>query len=127
MTTVAVIDDDAMLIDLAQELLGERDWTVVSSRDPRTAGDFLRQARPDAILLDVHLRGSEGGWAILEDLEAEPTTRTIPIVVWSGDVRILENKRTWLEDRHIQVLAKPFEIDDLYRCLDCALGISAAV
>lgn len=87
----------------------------------------MRQARPDAILLDVHLGGRDGGWAILEDLKAEPVTCTIPIVVWSGDVRILENKRTWLEDHRIQVLAKPFEIDDLYRCLDCALGIAAAV
>src|SRR5947209_17572887 len=108
MTTIAVIDDDAMLIDLAGELLGERDWNMVSSCDPRTAGEFLSGAKPDAILLDVHLGGSDGGWTILEKLKAEPGTSTIPIVVWSGDSRILENKRAWFEDHHIRVLAKPF-------------------
>lgn len=125
MTTIAVIDDDAMLIDLTAELLRERDWSMVSSRDSRTACDLLRQAKPDAILLDVHLGGSDGGWALLEGLKAEPGTRTIPVIVWSGDSRILENKRAWLQDHHIRTLPKPFEIDDLYSSLDGALSNSA--
>jgi two-component system cell cycle response regulator len=127
MTTIAVIDDDAMLIDLTGELLRERGWSMVSSRDANTAGHFLRQARPDAILLDVHLGGSHRGWDILERVKSEPGICTIPVIVWSGDLRMLETKREWLQHHHIPVLPKPFEIDDLYRSLDKALGISVAL
>jgi CheY-like chemotaxis protein len=114
-----------MLIDLIGELLQERDWKLVSLRDARTASEFLRQTRPDVILLDVHLGGSAGGWEILDQLKASPDTHAIPVVVWSGDSRVLESKRAWLRDQDISVLPKPFEIDDLYRSLDTALGISA--
>ena len=82
---------------------------------------FVHTTRPDAVLLDIRLREKQRGWDVLEQLQAEPDTRTIPVVVWSGDVRRLDEKQAWLADHHIPVLAKPFDLDEMYACLDQAL------
>jgi CheY-like chemotaxis protein len=121
MITIAVIDDDQTLLDLMAEILGERNWKMLALRDSSTAKESLRQARPDAILLDVHFGGGQSGWDVLRELKAEPEIRAIPVIIWSGDVRLLEDKREWLQDQCIPILPKPFDIDDLYECLDKAL------
>jgi CheY-like chemotaxis protein len=121
MITIAVIDDDQPLLELMAEVLDERHWTILAVRDVATAVDVLKRARPDAVLLDVRLSGRQRGWEVLEQLQAEPDTRTIPVVVWSGDVPRLGEKRAWLADHHIPVLSKPFDPDEMYACLDQAL------
>jgi CheY-like chemotaxis protein len=121
MITIAVIDDDQPLIELMAEVLDERHWTMLAVQDGATAVEALRHARPDAVLLDVRLSGRQRGWDVLEQLQAEPDTRSIPIVVWSGDVHRLGGKRAWLADHHIPVLSKPFDLDEMYACLDQAL------
>jgi CheY-like chemotaxis protein len=121
MITIAVIDDDQPLLDLMAEVLDERHWTMLAVQDPATAVEVLKRARPAAILLDVRLHGRQRGWDVLEQLQAEPNTRMIPVVVWSGDVHRLDEKRAWLADHHIPVLSKPFDLDEMYACLDQAL------
>lgn len=120
-TTIAVVDDDQTLLELVAELFRERNWIMVAVRDSSTAVESIREARPDAVLLDVRLGGERSGWDILEHLTDEPETDSIPVIIWSGDSRALEEKRSWLHDQHIPALSKPFEIDDLYEYLDAAL------
>jgi CheY-like chemotaxis protein len=59
---------------------------------------------------------------VLEQLQAAPDTCSIPVVVLSADMHLLEEKRAWLHDRRISVLPKPFDLDALYDCLDRLLG-----
>jgi CheY-like chemotaxis protein len=121
MITIAVIDDDQPLLELMAEVLNERHWTMLPVQDCDAAVEALKRAQPDAILLDVRLRGRPRGWDVLEQLQAEPDTRAIPVVVWSGDASRLDEKRAWLEDHHMPVLSKPFDLDEVYACLDQAL------
>jgi CheY-like chemotaxis protein len=123
MITVAVIDDDPTLLDLMGELLQERDWSMLPLPDGHTASESVRQALPDVVLLDVRLHGDRTGWDILDELRAGAETGTIPIIIWSGDARLVEEKREWLREQSVLVLAKPFDLDNLYECLDQALNI----
>lgn len=118
MTSVAIIEDDPALLDLVRELLKERSWGTLMVQDRYTAVETIRREVPDAVLLDIHLGGAQNGWHMLDALRADPVTRTIPIIVWSGDARGLQEKEQWLREHRIGVLSKPFDIDDLYRCLD---------
>jgi CheY-like chemotaxis protein len=121
MITIAVIDDDQPLLDLMAEVLDERHWAMLAVPDVATAVEALKGARPDAILLDVRLHGRQRGWDVLEQLQAEPETRTIPVVIWSSDVHCLDDEWAWLADHRIPVLSKPFDLDEMYACLDRAL------
>jgi CheY-like chemotaxis protein len=115
-----VIEDDAVLVDLLRELFAERDWELLAS----TGSDALpaiQHDRPDTILLDLWLEGPETGWAVLEQLKQDPTTRSIPVIVWSGAVEQLREKAGWLAEKGIPSLEKPFDIDALYATVMAAL------
>jgi CheY-like chemotaxis protein len=75
-------------------------------------------AVPDAILLDLHLESPGSGWRVREQLEADPRTHDIPVIIWSADVREIEEKREWMEEQKLSVLTKPFELDDVIALLD---------
>jgi hypothetical protein len=55
-----------------------------------------------------------------ERLKAGPDNRMTPVVIWSGEVPFLENKPVWLEDHHLSVLGKPFDLEEVYACLERA-------
>lgn len=117
-TTIAVVDDDQTLLTLMAELLRERNWTMLGVRGVHSVCDAVRDVAPDAILLDIRLDSGKSGWDVLDELRADPETRSIPVVIWSADASLLNERQEQLQGAGVRVLAKPFEIDDLFRLLD---------
>jgi DNA-binding response OmpR family regulator len=120
-TTIAVIEDDPALLDLVQNVFEERDWLTLPLTETGRAVQTLRNAQPDAVLLDLHLGGHQSGWHLLEALQGDSSTSAIPIILWSGDITSMDDKQEWLDERNVQALPKPCDIDDLYACLDDVL------
>lgn len=121
MTKIVVVDDDRQLLVLMEELLQERKWETQAFSNGADALAGVQKDPPDAILLDIRLQGTETGWSILHRLKADPVLAAIPIVILSGDSVALADKLSWLHAHGIGVLAKPFELDDLYRAIETAL------
>ena len=73
---VFVVDDHAMVRAGVRAELGDDVTFVGEGADVASAVDGIRAARPDVVLLDVHMPGG-GGRAVLETLRAE-----LPEVTW---------------------------------------------
>ncbi|WP_308113151.1 MULTISPECIES: response regulator transcription factor [unclassified Blastococcus] len=73
---VFVVDDHAMVRTGVRAELGADVTVVGEAADVATAIDGIRGARPDVVLLDVHMPGG-GGRAVLEALRGE-----LPDVKW---------------------------------------------
>ncbi|MCF6746616.1 response regulator transcription factor [Blastococcus sp. KM273128] len=73
---VFVVDDHAMVRTGVRAELGADVTVVGEAADVPTAIDGIRSARPDVVLLDVHMPGG-GGRAVLEALRGE-----LPEVKW---------------------------------------------
>ena len=116
------MDDDAALLGLMEDILNLRSWRMVPLHNPETAFSVLREKPLDAVVLDIRLIGGHSGWSLLRALKADSVTDAIPVVVWSADVRSLDDRRDWLDDHGIPVLEKPFDIDVLFTCLDDMMG-----
>jgi DNA-binding NtrC family response regulator len=116
------MDDDAALLGLMEDILTLRSWRMVPLLNAATAFSVLRETAPDALVLDIRLIGGHTGWELLRAVKADHATDAIPVVVWSSDVRSLDDRRDWLVDHDIPVLEKPFDIDDLFSCLDDVMG-----
>ena len=119
---VAVVNDDKVFLSLMAELIRERGWDPIVCREADHAYEGLKSEQPDVIVLDIRLGNPDAGWTILELLKLDPVTRTIPIIVCSAALSDLRSKADWLSARGIDVLPKPFDIDDLYERLDLALA-----
>jgi CheY-like chemotaxis protein len=77
--TILIVEDNALNLELASDLLGAEGYAV---RQARSGEEGLRLARaepPSLILMDLRMPGMDG-YATLVELKADPRTARIPIV-----------------------------------------------
>lgn len=111
---IAAINDDPAILELLRELLGVSEgYDVVTCTVGEQAHDFVKERRPDLILLDIRMGGEEIGWTVLERLTLDPETRPIPVIVSSAAVTRLAEHGSRLERYGVEVLPKPFDLDVL--------------
>jgi signal transduction histidine kinase/CheY-like chemotaxis protein/HAMP domain-containing protein len=79
-TTVLVVDDDPVALDLLSMTLGKEGYRVVHARTGEEALELARAHRPQAITLDV-LMPRMDGWSVLVTLKADPILRDIPVIM----------------------------------------------
>jgi CheY-like chemotaxis protein len=121
---VAIIDDDATFLEVMQEFLEEdHGYRVLLLPDGDTACARVRAALPNTVILDLHLRCPKSGWNILEQLRLDPNLAEIPIIVCSAthEHEILQHSAD-LQRLRAEVLAKPFNLDDLLSMVRRLIG-----
>jgi signal transduction histidine kinase/DNA-binding response OmpR family regulator len=79
-TTVLVVDDDPVSLDLLSMTLGKEGYRVIHARSGEEALEQARAHRPQAITLDV-LMPRMDGWSVLVALKADPVLRAIPVIM----------------------------------------------
>jgi CheY-like chemotaxis protein len=112
---IAVIDDDAVFLELMQDLLGASEgYEVVVCAKWAAAFEFVKHTQPDLIMLDLMLGREQTGWAVLELLRSDPATCQTPVILCSAAVPAL-NATAARINGHIAVEAvpKPFDVDHL--------------
>jgi CheY-like chemotaxis protein len=122
MPRIIVLDDDPAVLHVVEDVLQDVGWDVTCCRDSDGIVDALQVSSPDVFLIDIHLRDGETGWDIVERLKTDSDTAAIPVIVSSGDRYGLQNHMPLIEKQAAAVLVKPFGADDLYHCVDHALG-----
>lgn len=119
---IIVINDDTDFLSLMSELLSEVEgYDVLTCREGNKAYQFVKEHRPDLVILDIRIEGQEAGWTILECLTLDPQTKPIPMIVCSAAIRDLQDHQPMLEQFGIDILAKPFDLDTLLEKVTKAL------
>jgi PAS domain S-box-containing protein len=82
---VLVVDDAADSRSVLEDLLCWHGYAVVPAASVDDALDYLRtgSARPDLVVLDLHLPGRDG-WQFLAERSHDAALRSIPVLVVSG-------------------------------------------
>lgn len=80
--TVLVVDDNENLVALFQRYLGGHLVNVLGATSGSDALHLAARQSPQAILLDV-MMPHQDGWDILQALQADPATRSIPVIICS--------------------------------------------
>lgn len=77
---VLAIDDDESVLDLLERSLEKEGFRVAKARSGKEGLRLAEELRPAAITLDV-LMPDMDGWAVLDELKADPTLSQIPVVI----------------------------------------------
>lgn len=114
--TVLVVDDNPDLGQLFDLYLGSSRYRLVRAKTAQSALRLAEEVHPDIVTLDVMMPFCDG-WEVFRQLRANPSTRTMPVVVCS----ILPEKDLALALGANDFLAKPVTrqslVTTLNRCL----------
>ena len=105
MQTILIIDDDAAIGDLEQEVLGREGYAVQRAYSGTEALLLLKEQRPDLVLLDLMLPGPSGE-------EVLSRIQDIPVIVVSAKTAV-QDKVGLLLGGAADYLTKPFDTKEL--------------
>ena len=108
MPTALVIEDDAAVGTLLDDLLAAEGAAVLRAGDVRGGLALARTSAPDVILVDQHLPDGTGG-SLLAALRRDAATRGIPVIMLSGSPRAV----VAVAPPPDGLVATPFDVDDL--------------
>jgi len=119
---LALVEDDAVLAQLAQTLLSDEGFEVVVCSDPLQAHAFVVGEQPDLVLLNLTLGDGTCGWRVLDHLKFDPSTSRTPVILWSGAHEAQRARAlAALPEQGIFVMTKPFEFEALLAAVEDAL------
>ena len=104
-SVIAIVDDDAYIGDMLEELLRREGYGVLRAYSGTEALMLLEDRRPDLILLDLMLPGLNGE-------EVLPHLTGIPVIVLSARAAV-EDKVDLLQGGAADYLTKPFDTREL--------------
>ena len=80
---VLLVDDNALNIELATFILEDAAFVVDSVSDGSQALARIALFRPDVVLMDIQLPGSDG-LMLTQDIKADPATRHIAVAAFTA-------------------------------------------
>lgn len=115
--TVVICDDEPMLRELVRASL-DNGYRFVEANDGIVAVELIRELMPDAVTLDLMLP-RRSGLDVLAELRSDELLRDIPVVIVSAWP---EKREEALEAGARGFVTKPFDPDELKRCMQELLG-----
>lgn len=116
---ILVVDDDLMNLRIVEMMLGKQ-FQVSCVTSGAEALAFLKEQRPDLILLDLRMPQMDG-FQVLEQLKAEEGYQAIPVVFLTGE-EDPEVRKQGLEKGALDFITKPFVKDSMLQCVSRILG-----
>lgn len=103
---VLVVDDDSSNLRMASHILSEESMRVSCMKSGEDAIKFLRDNRPDLILLDIHMSGMNG-FETIAKIKKNEDTADIPVIFLTADDDSNAETRG-LEAGAMDFIKKPF-------------------
>jgi putative two-component system response regulator len=104
---VLVVDDVRANRELIEGLLEGRGYDIRQAADGAEALEFIRNAEPDAVLLDIDMPGMDG-ITVCRAIKGDPVTRLIPVVLITA-ASDRETRIRGLDAGADDFLTKPFD------------------
>ena len=120
--TILIVDDNKAHVRLLREAFRDSPYShnICSVQNGLNAlsylyreGEYVAASQPDLILLDLNLPG-KSGHEVLQEVKADPTLKTIPVVILSSSRR-LEDIRESYERYANCYISKPSSLKELFR------------
>ncbi|PIY95521.1 response regulator, partial [Candidatus Jorgensenbacteria bacterium CG_4_10_14_0_8_um_filter_39_13] len=80
---ILLVEDELLLSNILKSRLEKEGFKVFQARDGEMALKFLRETKPDIILLDIILP-KISGFEILEELQKNPELQSAPVAIISN-------------------------------------------
>ena len=103
--SILVVDDDEDVLVLMKHALSSQGYIPTISPNGENMMDIITQSPPDIILLDIHMKGVDGG-TVCQLIKTNQTTAAIPVIMFSANENVASIAQHCGADGYIK---KPFE------------------
>jgi len=118
--TALVVEDNPLNMELIEELLLAKGWTVWKASDVEEARQILAAGLPDLIFLDIQLPGQDG-LSYAAQLRVEYGAQVPPLIAITAQAMKGDADKI-LAAGFDYYLPKPFDFSQFYRIIEEALG-----
>lgn len=121
--TILIVDDEPAVLEMHARIVQAQSpsYRVLQARNGRQALEIIQRERPDLILLDLIMPELDG-FGVLEALQQGEATRTIPVIVLTGQ-ELTEEDMARLNRGVTAVLRKGlFSVEETLRHIEQALS-----
>lgn len=117
---ILVVDDSRVIRVRVREMLPPGNFEVLEAKDGLEALNYIRQERPNLIMLDF-LLPKLSGWEVFQQLQQNADWQKIPLVIMSGrKEEVLEKIPEPFE--YFDFISKPFEQKELMAAIKSAMA-----
>lgn len=118
---ILIVDDEEDIRDVVRVSLEEfAGWLTIPATSGVEGLQIAKIAAPDAILMDISMPDMDG-FQLCEELQTDPKTRKIPVIVLTA--KVLPSDRLRLEALDVTgVITKPFNPVTIWRQIAELLG-----
>jgi len=109
--TVLVVDDDPLTRRLLQYWLQRDGYQMIGVNNGREAVSLAKSQMPQLIILDVMMPDLDG-WSVLRQIRDSEATRTIPVILLSGNADFVANDESVLAGAAL-LMIKPINAQQL--------------
>jgi CheY-like chemotaxis protein len=99
-----IVDDDEAARYVVRRFLAGTSFTIIEATNGPEGLRKAREDRPQVIILDV-MMPQMSGFEVLEQLESDPVTRDIPVIIITSKV-LKDRERRHLDGKAVAVLTK---------------------
>jgi CheY-like chemotaxis protein len=111
---ILVIEDDPTVLTVLTEFLGEMEgYDVRLQKHAEDAHGAIKHGRPRLVILDLNLGGTQSGLAVLDQLENDPETHGIPVLLCSAAVPSSVRALGTHVGSNVRLMGKPFDLNEL--------------
>ena len=110
---IAVIDDDVGTRQFMTDLLTDEAYAVSAWSGVDDPVTFVCDARPDLIVLDLHLGERFRAWDVIDALCGDGSSVSVPVIICSADAARVRHDLPIFHDRGCVVIEKPFDLAEL--------------
>jgi len=107
MAKILIVDDAQFMRLRCARLLSEQGYEVAEAQNGREAVEVYRQARPDAVLMDITMPEMDGLTALRQIKRLDPNARVAMLTALGQQGVVLEAVKAGARD----FIVKPFEAE----------------
>ncbi len=111
--TIVIVDDDPAIVQLLHTILSKAGYRTILVARGMDAYQVIHEQQPDLVILDLQLETPHAAGSVLNLMVADARTKTIPVIISSGDPMLLRETAGPLHSARVAALAKPFQIAEL--------------
>jgi DNA-binding NtrC family response regulator len=123
---ILVIDDSQDLMDAFEEFLTEAGYCVSLQAAGHQDLAAVKRVRPDLIISDYVPTQGTYCWQFLQQLKRDREMVAIPLIICTTSSTLAWDHGDWLRANDVQVVAKPFDVEEILAAVARAIGTADA-